>query len=444
MQGDDGGSSGNDFDHSEVLPEEINQMTSEVIHSSPEFGSDEKTEQPVMVGFKESEKQMEEEKNEFSFRFKFPTFEEFSRSQKANDDLVRSEHEVPHFDVNQINFDSACHDSIHEENLENDHICWDSVRIEELGPATAYEALNVEDSGMREKKGDEAKPPIEEIAEPVEEAKDESLPKQEVIEEVHFLHPQKQENVASSSNSVTSPSSMGSFTDGFLSDADFEDEFELDALMMDFNGEKAEYFWNEVAQLEKNGESEDFDAEDSDILEELWKLEEEQADRTDVSKSQYLSEQDFNEGLDKTNNEPLQDKDHETLPGSRDSEKVASKDDSLDSGDPNELETLWEHQELIEQLKMELRKVRATGLPTILEESESPKITEDLKPWKIEEKFQHEECMDELHKFYKSYRERMRKFDIFNYQKMYAMGKFLNPTNFLFYYFYSEKFSSLI
>ncbi|KAF2315147.1 hypothetical protein GH714_038263 [Hevea brasiliensis] len=71
---------------------------------------------------------------------------------------------------------------------------------------------------------------------------------------------------------------------------------------------------------------------------------------------------------------------------------------------------------------MELKKVRATGLPTILEEEESPKIAEDLKPWKIDEKFQHEDRMGELHKFYKSYRERMRKFDILNYQKMYALG----------------------
>ncbi|CAK7328004.1 unnamed protein product [Dovyalis caffra] len=95
---------------------------------------------------------------------------------------------------------------------------------------------------------------------------------------------------------------------------------------------------------------------------------------------------------------------------------------AADSEDSNGLETLWEHQDLIEQLKMELKKVRATGLPTILEEDESPKIMEDLKPWKIDEKFQHEDRMGELHKFYKSYRERMRKFDILNYQKMYAMS----------------------
>ncbi|KAK1283023.1 hypothetical protein QJS10_CPB21g00653 [Acorus calamus] len=87
-----------------------------------------------------------------------------------------------------------------------------------------------------------------------------------------------------------------------------------------------------------------------------------------------------------------------------------------------DLESEWEHQDLIEQLKMELKKVRSIGLPTILEESESLKSIEDLKPWKMDEKFLHEDPMDELHKFYKCYRERMRKFDILNYQKMYAMG----------------------
>ncbi|XP_017697685.2 uncharacterized protein LOC103703171 [Phoenix dactylifera] len=99
-----------------------------------------------------------------------------------------------------------------------------------------------------------------------------------------------------------------------------------------------------------------------------------------------------------------------------------SNDEDLDDEDFDELESLWEHQDLIEQLKIELKKARATGLPTILEESESPKTVEDLKPWKIDEQFLREDPMDELHKFYKSYRERMRKFDILNYQKMYAIG----------------------
>ncbi|KAG6420934.1 hypothetical protein SASPL_117480 [Salvia splendens] len=90
-------------------------------------------------------------------------------------------------------------------------------------------------------------------------------------------------------------------------------------------------------------------------------------------------------------------------------------------GVTHKLECLWEHQELIEQLQMELEKVKATGLPTIVEESETPKVINDLKPWKIDEteETQHRDCIAEPHK---SYREMMRKFDILNYQKMYAMG----------------------
>ncbi|KAI3963377.1 hypothetical protein MKW98_022799 [Papaver atlanticum] len=106
-----------------------------------------------------------------------------------------------------------------------------------------------------------------------------------------------------------------------------------------------------------------------------------------------------------------------------------SKEQSLqnstwpDTEEADEFESLWEHQELIEQLKMEIKKVRATGLPTIFEESEeSPKVVEDLKPWKIDEKLLHEDRIGELHNFYKIYTERMRKFDILNYQKMYAIG----------------------
>jgi hypothetical protein len=109
-----------------------------------------------------------------------------------------------------------------------------------------------------------------------------------------------------------------------------------------------------------------------------------------------------------------------SLDGENDQE---SKWKDLTEEEEDELESLWEHQDLIEQLKLELKKVRSVGLPTILEESESPKAPmEDLKPWRIDAKFLREDPMDELNKFFKSYRERMRKFDILCYQKMYAIG----------------------
>ncbi|GJN34012.1 hypothetical protein PR202_gb22643 [Eleusine coracana subsp. coracana] len=60
----------------------------------------------------------------------------------------------------------------------------------------------------------------------------------------------------------------------------------------------------------------------------------------------------------------------------------------LTDEEEDELESLWEHEDLIEQLKLELKKVRSIGLPTILEESETPKAPmEDLKPWRMDAKF---------------------------------------------------------
>ncbi|XP_042406574.1 uncharacterized protein LOC121996622 [Zingiber officinale] len=105
-------------------------------------------------------------------------------------------------------------------------------------------------------------------------------------------------------------------------------------------------------------------------------------------------------------------------------EKEVPLVDELDDDEYDELESLWEHEDLIEQLKIELKRVRAAGLPSISEESVAPKIVEDLKPWKIG-KIQQEDPIEELHKFHKIYRGRMWKLDILNYQKMNTIG-FLN------------------
>lgn len=108
---------------------------------------------------------------------------------------------------------------------------------------------------------------------------------------------------------------------------------------------------------------------------------------------------------------------------SKEEQQTYLKDsDSDDDDDDDELESLWEHQDLIEKLKLELKRVRAIGLPTISELSEAPKAVDDLKPWKIDSKFLHEDPMDELQKFYKCYRERVRKLDILNHQKVHAIG----------------------
>ncbi|KAL4583656.1 hypothetical protein LXL04_008237 [Taraxacum kok-saghyz] len=88
----------------------------------------------------------------------------------------------------------------------------------------------------------------------------------------------------------------------------------------------------------------------------------------------------------------------------------------------DEADVLLEHQELINQMKMELKNARAGGLPTILEECETPRLKEDLKPLKINEKLEHRDLMAEIQKFYKSYTEKMRKLDVLNYQTLQAIN----------------------
>lgn len=87
--------------------------------------------------------------------------------------------------------------------------------------------------------------------------------------------------------------------------------------------------------------------------------------------------------------------------------------------------------DLIEKLKMELKYARTGGLPTIMEESESPpKTVEELKPLRIDQKFEHKDHMKEIHKFYRSYLDKMRKLDILNSQTMHAIGKFNSSFSF--------------
>lgn len=96
---------------------------------------------------------------------------------------------------------------------------------------------------------------------------------------------------------------------------------------------------------------------------------------------------------------------------------------SSDSDEDSRWEDLWEHGNLIDQLKLELKNVRTGGLPTILEESESPKIVYDLKPLRIEEKLEHKDRLEGIQKFYKLYADKMRKLDILNYQTVNAIGE---------------------
>ncbi|XP_022151215.1 uncharacterized protein LOC111019190 isoform X2 [Momordica charantia] len=77
-----------------------------------------------------------------------------------------------------------------------------------------------------------------------------------------------------------------------------------------------------------------------------------------------------------------------------------------------ELNYLPDHQDIVQQLEMELRNAKTGGLPTIFEE----------EPEAINEKFKHEELMREIRKVYKTYAEKMWKLDILNNQSMHATG----------------------
>ncbi|XP_010693236.2 uncharacterized protein LOC104906207 [Beta vulgaris subsp. vulgaris] len=219
------------------------------------------------------------------------------------------------------------------------------------------------------------------------------------------------DSIGPSSESSFRSSIIDSLSDGFLSDIDFERAFEVDT-SMEFGCDEVNLMKQalteediELQNLSKGYEADDCDDEDEDILEELKNLE----SNLEGGKGNSIKKHEAN---------------RETETDSKQNEEKVSSGEQLssDSDEQNGLETQWEHQDLVEQLKMEIKKVRAIGLPTILEESESPKITDDLKPWKIEEKYQRGGTVDDLQKFYKTYKERMRKLDILNYQKMYAIG----------------------
>ncbi|XP_057810844.1 uncharacterized protein LOC131025208 [Salvia miltiorrhiza] len=90
--------------------------------------------------------------------------------------------------------------------------------------------------------------------------------------------------------------------------------------------------------------------------------------------------------------------------------------------DEDEQDVLSQHQNLVQQMKMELKSCRIGGLPTISEDSETPKVVEDLRPLEIDHKIGYKELMEGIQRFYKSYAEKMRKLDILNYQTAKAIS----------------------
>ncbi|KAL5179051.1 hypothetical protein HKD37_01G000442 [Glycine soja] len=125
--------------------------------------------------------------------------------------------------------------------------------------------------------------------------------------------------------------------------------------------------------------------------------------------------------------------------GLKKSEEIRWEDELSDS-ESDEGDFEWEHDDLVEQLKLELKNSRQGGLATIVEEEEeaeeevvvveeeeeeervSPRVVEDPKPVEIEEKLEYRDQIDEIDKVYKSYAEKMKKLDILNYQTMHALG----------------------
>ena len=105
----------------------------------------------------------------------------------------------------------------------------------------------------------------------------------------------------------------------------------------------------------------------------------------------------------------------------------------------DDLDFLCEHRDVIEQLKLELRNVRAGGLPTILEEEEepvSPAMVQGLKPLKVDEKYEFKDRMEEVQKVYKGYAEKMRKLDMLNSQTMHAIGEFPSSLSLIYFDFW--------
>lgn len=377
---------------SENPPQEIKQTDLNCADPDKEAETED-GEEAELDAVKLEDSEVEEETPKSFLSFKFQAYEEFAKTLGGNGDPVSPE-------TMSTNKHEFMHGKEVSSFMEEPEAV--SFTVKELYTNSNDGSSQENDFSQQNSEAEAVHGEVSEISPKLDQLSENELP--HVSEkEVQFLSPE--DVLASDSKSEESTNwspdlsqSVDSNSNEFLSDKDFE---ELDNLI-DIGGQQID-----LRELMKGV----LGTEDDDFHQELQRLEESELNGSDALASGMLSEEDFHG--ERVNPE---EEEHGGQAG-------GNKNNLDETEDSNRLETLWEHQELIEQLKMELRKVRATGLPTILEESESPKMMEDLKPWKIDDKkFQHEERMDELHKIYKLYSERMRKFDILNYQKMYAIG----------------------
>uniref|UniRef100_A0A0V0I5W3 Putative ovule protein n=1 Tax=Solanum chacoense TaxID=4108 RepID=A0A0V0I5W3_SOLCH len=286
----------------------------------------------------------ETKETEFNFTFKFPTYEEFCKSKEDKVEFVSSTFNIKSLtkaEVVETEDLKEVHSNIEAINEEDKKGDLSNLECEEheINEEEKVDLCNLEyDKDETEK------------TEEMNSMKGESdTRKEQFLKELDFtddsLFQSEKDSISTDSDTVSigfdhicylMNKLVDSYSDGFLTDEDFGGEFELDSV-------------NDLEISEENQES-DSDDSDRDIMEELRKLEQDQA-------PQFLSEDDFHENS------------YKLFGDSEDSENVESR-----NGDANNLETLWEQQELIEQLKLELRKVRDTGLPTILEESDTLKM----------------------------------------------------------------------
>ncbi|XP_004232221.1 uncharacterized protein [Solanum lycopersicum] len=399
----------------EVLPEENNQKRSDNVKVEQEL-------EPKFEDFEKVDwdKNADKEKTEFCFKFKFPTYEELSKDKTETGEVIASDF------VQEKSFSSLIQEP-EIVNLNAEEIGCDTKDVFDLDEEDRKEVPQHKTEGIQEEEEHTSVPEHHGHRKEIEgmeffKGESDTVCKQFLADSDfpdEFLFQSEKDSSSTDSDTVSvgfehmrslMSRLVNSYSDGFLSDEDFGGEFELDPLH-DIDSDL-----KNLELSEENHESEDFEDSDSDIMEELREFEQEDQ----KNDSEFLSQNDIHEDLGMVE---FVTEDDKLLNGPQESENPKSINTAIvdTSGDANKLESLWEHQELIEQLKMEIRKVRATGLPTILEESESPTMDE-LQPWKIDEMVHREDSMSELHKFYKSYREKMRKFDILTYQKMYAIG----------------------
>lgn len=396
---------------------------------------------------------LEKQTTEFSFRFKFPTYEEFITSKRGSGEFVSAEI-IPSLSIGKDDLPNKSYTEFTIQEPETVSFSVEEVNAKPNDDSFARKYVNDEEEYLSDKHLNVS--PLEKLRR-TKVSTMSGVDTEDINEKNETLVFRRDkgddfdvENNLQVPDEIEYSSMDSEFkwigTDGFLSEKNFGETFDLEYLI-DVDEKKAESS-DEMSDFDESLTSYGFDGEDSDIMQELGKLEEDRMDSTESDLDESQETYDF-EGEDSDIMEELKkledcmnnnDKNTsnflspkylgegsmiKSINTAANSELRESKNKTMSAGeteDANKLETLWEHQDLVEQLKMELKKVRASGLPTILEDSESPKIMEDLKPWKIDEKLQHQNPMGELHRFYKSYREKMRKLDVLTYQKMYAIG----------------------